>query len=36
VGDENIAQFFRPTVRISKDAKGIVMKSCVYNEVLNL
>jgi hypothetical protein len=36
VGDENIAQFFRPIVRISRDVKGIVMKSCVYNEGLNL
>jgi hypothetical protein len=36
VGHENIAQLFRPIVRISRYAKGIVMKLCVYNEGLNL
>ncbi len=32
IGDENIVQFFGPTVRISRDFKGIFMKSCVYSE----
>jgi hypothetical protein len=36
VGHENIAKKFRAIMKISRDANGIVMKSCVCNEGLNL